>query len=51
MAIYALIFSFGVLYILRLMAQGPRSATPQAAGPRPPGYALGAAPQDPGAGS
>jgi cytochrome d ubiquinol oxidase subunit I len=51
MAIYALIFSFGVLYILRLVAQGPRSAPPKPAGPRPPGYALGAAPKEPGAGS
>jgi cytochrome d ubiquinol oxidase subunit I len=51
MAIYALIFSFGVVYILRLVAQGPRSAASQPSGPRPPGYALGAAPQDPGAGS
>jgi cytochrome d ubiquinol oxidase subunit I len=51
MAIYALIFSVGVLYILRLMAEGPRAGaeaqTPMT--PRPPGYALGAAPDEPGA--
>jgi cytochrome d ubiquinol oxidase subunit I len=49
--VYAIIFSVGVLYILRLMAEGP---TPALAAdpeppmkPRPPGYALGAAPQPP----
>jgi cytochrome bd ubiquinol oxidase subunit I len=58
MVIYALIFSVGVLYILRLMAQGPLAGaeTPTPLTPRPPGYALAAAPDDsrigePGAGS
>jgi cytochrome d ubiquinol oxidase subunit I len=43
MAVYAVIFSVGMLYILRLIAEGPR---PVAEAPpehgRPPGYALGA---------
>jgi cytochrome bd ubiquinol oxidase subunit I len=53
MIIYALIFSVGVLYILRLMAEGPLAgaAAPMPITPRPPGYALGAAPDEPGAGS
>ncbi len=49
MAIYALIFSAGALYILRLMGEGPLVSSAAPAGPRPPGYALGAAPHDPGA--
>jgi cytochrome d ubiquinol oxidase subunit I len=46
LAVYALIFSAGALYILRLIAAGPSAAAdPHASGPaRPPGYALGAAP-------
>jgi cytochrome d ubiquinol oxidase subunit I len=47
MIVYALIFGVGVLYILRLMGEGPL-ATPE--GPqtvRPPGYALAAAPREP----
>jgi cytochrome d ubiquinol oxidase subunit I len=48
MAIYALIFSVGVLYILRLMNEGPLAATaPGSTRPRPPGYALGAMPGEP----
>jgi len=51
--VYALIFSVGVLYILRLIAAGPQPAADErAAGPgkaRPPGYALGAAPDEPDA--
>jgi cytochrome d ubiquinol oxidase subunit I len=48
MGIYALVFSTGALYILRLIDGGPL-ARPAAepATPRPPGYALGAAPHDP----
>jgi cytochrome d ubiquinol oxidase subunit I len=51
MLVYAVIFSVGVLYILRLIAAGPQAA-PAAdaeppAKPRPPGYALGAAPDEP----
>ena len=48
MIVYAVIFSVGVLYILRLMAEGPKIALaldPEPPlRPRPPGYALGAAP-------
>ena len=51
MVIYALIFSVGVLYILRLMGEGPLTGAGAAAGVRPPGYALAAAPSDLGAGS
>ena len=49
MAVYALIFGFGALYILRLMRVGPLAgAEPSApAAPRPPGYALAAAPAEP----
>ncbi|HEX3365413.1 cytochrome ubiquinol oxidase subunit I [Phenylobacterium sp.] len=49
MVIYALIFGFGALYILRLMNGGPlvggEAETP--AMTRPPGYALAAAPGEP----
>jgi cytochrome d ubiquinol oxidase subunit I len=49
LVVYALVFCVGALYILRLMAQGPR---PGMADPppyqRPPGLALAAAPQEPG---
>lgn len=47
--IYALIFSAGALYVLRLMAEGPLAgaAAPTPATPRPPGYALAAAPEEP----
>jgi cytochrome d ubiquinol oxidase subunit I len=44
MAIYAVVFSVGALYILRLMAAGANAEPVEAAGPRPPGYALAAAP-------
>jgi cytochrome d ubiquinol oxidase subunit I len=47
MIIYAVIFSVGVLYILRLMGEGPLSGSGAPLGVRPPGYALGAAPGDP----
>lgn len=47
MVIYALIFGAGLLYILRLMAGGPLALEGAPVGPRPPGYALGAAPHDP----
>ncbi len=52
MIIYALIFSAGVLYILRLMGQGPLAGAAARAPltPRPPGYALAAAPDEPGRG-
>ncbi|MGZ3376579.1 MAG: cytochrome ubiquinol oxidase subunit I [Phenylobacterium sp.] len=47
MTIYALIFGVGVLYILRLMGEGPLAPPGAPAAVRPPGYALGAAPSDP----
>ncbi|MCR5877885.1 cytochrome ubiquinol oxidase subunit I [Phenylobacterium sp. J367] len=51
MVVYAIVFSVGVLYILRLIAEGPRPVPAQDTEPplkpRPPGYALGAAPDDP----
>jgi len=47
MAIYAVVFSVGALYILRLIAAGPNAETVEAAGPRPPGYALAALPHEP----
>jgi cytochrome d ubiquinol oxidase subunit I len=46
MAIYAVVFSVGALYILRLIAAGPNAGSAETAGPRPPGYALAAAPHD-----
>ncbi|WP_372786765.1 cytochrome ubiquinol oxidase subunit I [Phenylobacterium sp.] len=49
MAIYALVFSVGALYILRLIDGGPLApASGEPASVRPPGYALGAAPGEPG---
>ncbi|MFZ5719806.1 MAG: cytochrome ubiquinol oxidase subunit I [Pseudomonadota bacterium] len=50
--VYAIVFSVGALYILRLMAVGPQPPEPEVGEdapttPRPPGYALGAAPDDP----
>jgi cytochrome d ubiquinol oxidase subunit I len=48
MVVYATIFTAGVLYIFRLMAEGPVAGA--AAAPpstvRPPGYALAAAPEE-----
>jgi Cytochrome bd-type quinol oxidase, subunit 1 len=48
LVVYAIVFSVGALYILRLMALGPRPPealdTEPPLKPRPPGYALGAAP-------
>ena len=50
LAVYAVIFSAGALYILRLMAEGPQAPEPEDTAPplkpRPPGYALGAAPDE-----
>jgi cytochrome d ubiquinol oxidase subunit I len=48
MVVYAIVFSAGALYILRLIGEGPRPAggePPRRA--RPPGYALAAAPDEP----
>ena len=46
--VYGIVFSVGALYILRLIAIGPRPPetpdTEPPLKPRPPGYALGAAP-------
>jgi len=47
MAVYAVIFTAGVLYMLRLIAEGPGAAEPAPEAPRPPGTALGAAPGQP----
>jgi cytochrome d ubiquinol oxidase subunit I len=50
MVVYAVIFSVGVLYILRLIAAGPKPVAdepPGAGKARPPGYAFGAAPDEP----
>jgi len=51
MIVYAIIFSVGVLYILRIIAEGPHPTpttdTEPPVKPRPPGYALGAAPKEP----
>lgn len=49
LAVYAAIFTAGVLYILRLIAAGPAAvaATPPPDPQRPPGYALAAAPDAP----
>jgi cytochrome bd ubiquinol oxidase subunit I len=45
MIVYAVIFTVGVLYILRLIAQGPEPVAEAPLEPhRPPGYALGRAP-------
>lgn len=48
--VYAIVFSVGALYILRLIAEGPRPGAAEAPPPqpRPPGYALAAAPDEPG---
>ena len=47
MVIYAVIFSVGVLYILRLIAEGPTEEADGAPrSQRPPGYALAAAPDE-----
>ncbi len=48
--VYAIIFSVGVLYIIRLMAEGPVAGAdePTPAVQRAPGSALAAAPEDPG---
>ena len=50
LVVYAVIFSVGVLYIIRLMAEGPVAGSdePPPAGARAPGSALAAAPEDPG---
>ncbi|WP_312160876.1 cytochrome ubiquinol oxidase subunit I [Phenylobacterium sp.] len=50
LVVYAIIFSVGLLYILRLIAEGPLSGAdePGPAVQRAPGSALAAAPDDPG---
>jgi cytochrome d ubiquinol oxidase subunit I len=51
LVIYAIVFCVGVLYILRLIAEGPIPAAvrPQPR-PRPPGWSLGASPHMEGLG-
>ena len=46
--VYSIVFTAGAIYILRLMAEGPRvaAAEPPPRQNRPPGWALGAAPDD-----
>ena len=53
MLIYAVIFGFGVLYILRLIGEGPVAGgvEPAPSMARPPGYALAALPKEPESGS
>ncbi|HET6971364.1 MAG TPA: cytochrome ubiquinol oxidase subunit I, partial [Phenylobacterium sp.] len=48
MIVYAIIFWAGALYILRLVDRGPGAAPEEVANPppRPPGYALAAAPDE-----
>lgn len=43
MVVYAIVFSAGVLYILRLIAKGPESDEPPPQSKQPPGTPLGAA--------
>lgn len=43
MIVYAIVFSAGALYILRLMAKGPESDEPPPQSKQPPGTPLGAA--------
>ncbi|HRE44657.1 MAG TPA: cytochrome ubiquinol oxidase subunit I [Terricaulis sp.] len=43
MIVYAIVFSAGALYILRLMAKGPESDEPAPESKQPPGTPLGAA--------
>ncbi|WP_309645638.1 cytochrome ubiquinol oxidase subunit I [Phenylobacterium sp.] len=52
LVVYAIIFSVGVLYILRLIAEGPVAGAEESPPhvPRAPGSALAAAPVDPGPG-
>ena len=47
MAVYAVVFTAGALYILRLMAQGPHGGAPAHGVARPPGAAMGAAVKGP----
>jgi cytochrome bd ubiquinol oxidase subunit I len=48
--VYAIVFSVGALYILRMLAEGPLAGAHEAPPTqhRPPGWALGAAPENPG---
>ncbi|OYW91794.1 MAG: cytochrome ubiquinol oxidase subunit I [Caulobacterales bacterium 32-67-6] len=51
LVVYAIVFSVGALYILRLLAEGPGAGSHESppSQDRPPGWALAAAPEDPGA--
>jgi cytochrome d ubiquinol oxidase subunit I len=47
LVVYAIVFVAGAIYILRLIAEGPIvGAAEPTIGPRAPGTALGAAPED-----
>jgi len=50
LVVYAIVFSVGALYILRMLAEGPLAGAHEAPPTqhRPPGWALGAAPENPG---
>ena len=50
LVVYAIVFSVGALYILRLLAEGPVAGAHEAppSERRPPGWALAAAPRNPG---
>jgi cytochrome d ubiquinol oxidase subunit I len=43
--VYAIVFTAGAIYILRILAKGPGAAPEPPAEPRPPGWALAAAPE------
>jgi len=49
LCVYALVFTVGVLYILRIVALGPEAAPSRPPPVRPPGSPLGAAPLEEGA--
>ena len=48
LVVYAVIFTGAVLYMLRLMAQGPVAATASSPETRAPGTAFAAVPEEPG---
>lgn len=50
LVVYAVVFSVGALYILRMLAEGPVAGAHEAppSDRRPPGWALGATPKNPG---
>jgi len=46
MVVYAVVFTAGALFILRLVREGPQGAEPPPTEQRPPGWTLAAAPRD-----